>query len=135
MHRHCQHFSSISQLDLSSRLARCSLYETRIDIWTIKNQKRAQFDHKYISRTFWKYWIIRLLAHSYLWCFSTSFYRLGLHQLISDLMGILILRYTDVFVKIFCKIVSILFLKFSWNIRLLRGFAVFRVFSFFKMSS
>ena len=59
-----------------------------------KNQKRAEFDHNYIFRKFWKYWIICLLAYSYLWSFSTSFYRLGLHQLISNLMGILILRYT-----------------------------------------
>ena len=94
MHRHCQHFSSISQLNLPSSVVRCSLYQTRTDIWTTKNRKRAEFDHKYIFRKFWKYWIICLLAYSYLWSFSTSFYRLGLHQLISNLMGILILRYT-----------------------------------------
>ena len=81
MHRHCQHFSSISQLNLPSSVVRCSLYETRIDIWTIKNRKRAEFDHKYIFRKFWKYWIICLLAYSYLWSFSTFFYRLGLLQL------------------------------------------------------
>ena len=93
MRRHCQHFSSIFQLNLPSSVVRCSLYESRIDIWTTKNRKRAKFDHKYIFHKFWKYWIICLLAYCYLWSFSTSFYRLGLHQLISNLMGILILRY------------------------------------------
>ena len=72
-----QHFSSISQLDLLSSTVRCSLYETRIDIWTIKNRRRAEFDHKYIFHKFWKYWIICLLADSYLWRFSTSFYPAG----------------------------------------------------------
>ena len=61
---------------------------TRIDIWTIMNRKRAEFDHRYIFRTFWKYFIIQILAYSYLWSFFASFYRLGLHQLISNLMGI-----------------------------------------------
>ena len=49
MHRHCLHFSSISQLNLPSSVVRCSLYETHIDIWTIQNRKRAEFDHKYIN--------------------------------------------------------------------------------------
>ena len=31
MHYHCQYISSISQLELSSGVVRCSLYETRID--------------------------------------------------------------------------------------------------------
>ena len=90
MHRHCQHFFSISQLNLPGSVARCSLYETRIDIWTGKNRKRAEFDHRYIFRKFWKYWIICLPAYNYRWSFSTSFYRLGLHQLISNLMEKLI---------------------------------------------
>ena len=94
MDRHCQHFSSISQLDLSDIIVRYSLHETRIDIWTIKNRKRIEFDYRYIFRKFWKCWIIYLLAYSYLCSFSTSFYRLGLHQVISNLMGILILKYT-----------------------------------------
>ena len=78
-------------LELSSS-AVCSPYETGIDIWTIKNRKKAEFNHRYIFRKFSKYWIICLCAYSYLWSFSTSFYRLGLHQL--NLMGILMLRYT-----------------------------------------
>ena len=65
-----------------------TLYETRIDIWTIKNRKKAELGHRYIFRKFQKYWIIYLLAYSYLWNFSTSFYRLGLYQLISNPMGI-----------------------------------------------
>ena len=77
----CQHFSSICQLEFPSSVVRCSLYETRIDIWIIKNRKRTEFDHKYIFHKFWKYWIIRLLTYSYLWSFSTSFYWLGFHQL------------------------------------------------------
>ena len=67
----------------------CSLYKTRIDTWTIKNRKRVEFDHRCIFCKFWKYWMICLLVYSYLSSFSTSFYRL----LISNLMGILILRY------------------------------------------
>ena len=89
-----QLFNLQAMFSLSSSVVRCSLYETGIDIWTIKNQKRAEFDRRYIFRKFWKYWIICLLAFSYLWIFLTSFYRLGLHELISNLMGILILRYT-----------------------------------------
>ena len=69
MHHHCQRFSPISQLDLSSSVVRCSLYETRIDIWTIKNRKRAEFDHRYIFRKFWKYWIIYLLPYLLFWSF------------------------------------------------------------------
>ena len=99
MHRYCQHFFSISQLELWSSAVRGSLYETGIDIWTIKNEKRAEFDHRYIFCKFWKYWIVCLLACSYLWRFSICFYRLGLHQLISDLMAILILGYTGWYIS------------------------------------
>ena len=70
-------FSSILQLDLSSSVVRCSLYESDIDIWSVKNLIRAEFDHRYIFCKFWKCWIICLLAHSYLWGFSTPIYRLG----------------------------------------------------------
>ena len=123
MLRHCQHFSSIPQLDLSSSVVHCSVYETHTDIWTIKNRKRAEFDHKYIFRKFWKYWIICLLAYSYLWSFSTSSYRLGLHQLISNLMGILILRYTRWYFRKDILQNSLNFvINFSWNIRVLRSF-------------
>ena len=69
-------------------VVRFSLYKARIDIWTIKKRKRAEFDHKYIFHKFWKYWIIQILAYSYLWSLLTPFYRLGLHQLISNLTGI-----------------------------------------------
>ena len=48
--------SFISQLELSNSAVRCSLYETHIDIW-IKNRKRAEFDHRYVFRKFWKYWV------------------------------------------------------------------------------
>ena len=29
-----------------------TLYETRIDIWTIKNRKKAELGHRYIFRKF-----------------------------------------------------------------------------------
>ena len=66
---HCQHFSSISQLDLSGIIVRYNLHETRIDICTIKNRKRIEFDHRYIFRKFWKYWIIYLLPYLLFWSF------------------------------------------------------------------
>ena len=54
MHRHYQHFSFISQLDLASSFVCCDLCEPRIEVWTIKNRNRAKRDHRYIVRKFWK---------------------------------------------------------------------------------
>ena len=134
MHHHCQHFSSIFQLDLSSIAVRCSFYEIQIDFWKIKNRKRAEFDHNYIFRKFWKYWVLHLLVYSYLWSFSTSLYRLGLHPLISNLMEILVLRYTG---WCFCKKILQNGSEFCFKILVVisdswETFSVSRVFAFLK---